>query len=275
LLKQVWQHGEPPAPDLAALTTRSVPALRAYLAGEQALARAEFDVAVREFERAFAADSTFWFAFWRSLYPRDYEGSTADSATVAKLIAHRREFPAADRLMIEAQFLAPTMSEELAIWRDVTRRFPNYWPAWYDYGNYLVHWTPYLGTTYGDSRAALERTVALNPRFAPAWEHLFWTVASQRDTAAAARVLRMLASFETAKGFRINPDLMGYYGAVNRLVASGGNWTPAHLAQDAQYVVATYGAAPSEFLGIGFLVEGLPRGEVNFNDAVLAFGPTP
>src|SRR3989441_2830007 len=275
LLRQVWQHGQPPAPDLAAITTRSVPALRAYLDGEQSLARAEFDVAVREFDQAFAADSTFWFAFWRALYPRDYEGSSADSATVVRLIAHRREFPAADRLMIEAQFLAPTMSDQLAIWRDVTHRFPTYWPAWYDYGNYLVHWTPYLGTTYDDSRAALERTVALNPRFAPAWEHLSWTVASQRDSAASARTLRTLASFATAKGFRINPDLMGFYGAVNRLVASGGNWTPAHLAQDAQYVVATYGAAPSEFLGIGFLVEGLPRGEVNFNDAVLAFGPTP
>src|SRR2546426_3616896 len=275
LLKQVWQHGEPPAPDLAALTTRSVPALRAYLAGEQALARAEFDVAVREFERAFAADSTFWFAFWRSLYPRDYEGSTADSATVAKLIAHRREFPAADRLMIEAQFLAPTMSEELAIWRDVTRRFPNYWPAWYDYGNYLVHWTPYLGTTYGDSRAALERTVALNPRFAPGWEHLLWTVSSQRDTAAVARVLRTLADFATAKGFRINPDLMGFYGAASDLVATGGNWPPAELTQAAHFVVATHGAAPSEYIGFGFVsYSGFPRGQVKFNDAILALGPS-
>src|SRR5713101_7562928 len=111
LLKQVWQRGTPPAPDLAAITTRSVPALRAYLEGEQALARAAFPEAVRAFDQAFAADSTFWFAFWRSLYPRVYEGTSADSATVAKLIAHRREFPAADRLMIEAQFLAPTMSE--------------------------------------------------------------------------------------------------------------------------------------------------------------------
>jgi TolB-like protein len=274
LLKQVWQHGEPPAPDLAGLTTRSVPALRAYLQGEQALARAEFDVAVREFERAFAADSTFWFAFWRSLYPRDYEGSTADSATVAKLIAHRREFPMADRLMIEAQFLSPTMSDELAAWRHVTRRFPNYWPAWYNYGNYLVHWTPYIGTTYDDSRAALERTVALNPRFAPAWEHLSWTVTSQGDTAAVAQTLRTLASFATAKGFRINPDLMGFYDAVNSLVANGGDWPPARLAQDARFVVATHAAAPSEYLGIGFLLSGFPRGQVKFNNAILALGPS-
>jgi TolB-like protein/tetratricopeptide (TPR) repeat protein len=274
LLKQIWQHGEPPAPDLGGITTRSVPALRAYLEGEQALARAEFDVAVRAFDRSFATDSTFWFAFWRSLYPRDYEGSTVDSATLAKLIAHRREFPAADRLMIEAQFLAPTMSAELAGWRDVIHRFPNYWPAWYDYGNYLVHWTPYLGTTYDDSRAALEQTVALNPRFAPAWEHLSWTVTSQGDTAAVAQTLRTLATFATAKGFRINPDLMGFYTAVNSLVASGGDWPPSLLRQDAQFVIDTHGAAPSDYLGIGFLIAGFPRGQVQFNDAVLALAPS-
>ncbi len=275
LLRQVWQHGEPPAPDLAAITTRSIPALRAYLEGEQALARAAFDEAVRAFDRAFAADPHFWFAFWRSLYPRDYEGTPPDSAALVALIGHRRELPEQDRLMIEASFVAHTMSEKLAIWRDVTRRFPNYWPAWYDYGNYMVHWTPYLGTTYDDSRAALQRTVALNPRFAPAWEHLYWTAASQRDTAGAARALRALAGFATATGFRVNPDLMAFYSAVDRLVVSGGNWAPAPLARDAQYIVVTYGPAPSEYLGIGFLLDGFPRGQVQFNDAVLALSPTP
>ena len=274
LLRQVWQRGKPPAPDLAAITTRSIPALRAYLEGEQALSRAAFDEAVRAFDRAFAADPHFWFAFWRSLYPRIYEGTPPDSAALVALIAHRRELPEQDRLMIEASFLPHTMSDELAIWRDVTRRFPSYWPAWYDYSNYLVHFTPYLGTTYGDSRAALERTVALNPRFAPAWEHLLWTAESQWDTAGAARALRTLATFATATGFRVNPDLMGYYGAVNRLVVSGGHWTPAQLTRDAQYVVATHGAAPSEYLGIGFLIVGFPRAQVNFDDAILALGPT-
>jgi len=274
LLRQVWQRGTPPAPQLAAITTRSVPALRAYLQGEQALARAEFDEAVRAFDRAFAADSHFWFAFWRSLYPRDYEGTPPDSAALVALVAHRRELPEADRLMIEARFLAHTMSEELAVWRDVTRRFPNYWPAWYDYGNYMVHWTPYLGTTYDDSRAALERTVALNPRFAPAWEHLSWIVVAQRDTAGAARVLRRLQGFATATGFRLNPDLIAFYSAVNGLLVSGGDWAPAQLAHDAQFVVATHGAAPSQYIGIGFLFPGFPRAQVEFNNAVLALAPS-
>ena len=118
-------------------------------------------------------------------------------------------------------------------------------------------------------------TARLNPRFAPGWEHLLWTVSSQRDTAAVARVLRTLADFATAKGFRINPDLMGFYDAVNSLVAAGGNWAPALLTRDAHFVVATHGAAPSEFIGFGFLsYSGFPRGQVKFNDAILALEPS-
>jgi len=270
LLRQVWQRGTPPAPDLAAITTRSVPALRAYLQGEQALARAEFPDAVRAFDQAFAADSHFWFAFWRSLYPRVYEGTRqTDSATVTALVKHRRELPEADRLMIEAELLADDMSEQLALSRQITRRFPNYWPAWYDYSNYLVHWTPYLGTTLADSRAALERTVELNPRFVPAWEHLFWIATDQHDTAGTARALRALEGFATATGFRINPDRLYYYRALKRLVDSDGNYAPAQLARDARFVVSTYGGAPTEFLGISLLIYGLPRAQVQFDDAVL------
>jgi len=270
LLRQVWQRGEPPAPDLAALTTRSVPALRAYLQGEQALARAEFPDAVRSFDQAFAADSNFWFAFWRSLYPRVYEGSRqTDSATVTALVKHRRELPEADRLMIEAEFLAGDMSERLALSRQITRRFPNYWPAWYDHADFLVHWTPYLGTTLADSRAALERTVELNPRFAPAWEHLSWIAIDQRDTAGTARALRALEGFATATGFRINLDQLAYYKALKRLLDSKGNYAPTQLALDARHVLSIYGAAPSEFLGISLLIYGFPRAQVQFDDALL------
>ena len=75
LLRRVWKHGAPPAPDLGAITTRSVPALRAYLEGELAFIQSRYDVAVAAFERSFAADSTFSLAYWRSLYPRIYEGA--------------------------------------------------------------------------------------------------------------------------------------------------------------------------------------------------------
>jgi TolB-like protein len=275
LLKQVWRSGNPPVPSIAAVTTHSLPALRAYLEGERALTRAEFPEAVRAFDRAFAIDSTFWFAFWRSLYPHVYEGTRPDSATEAALLSHRDKLPEADRLVVEATLVAGTLSAQLAQLQEVTRRFPTYWPGWYDYGNLLVHWTPYLGTNVADARAALERTVELNPGFAEAWEHLMWTTLRQRDAPGGARVLRKLEGFATATGFRFNPDLIAYYHALSRLVASGGRDSAALVARDAQHVVAMYNAAPSEFLGVGFLIYGFTRGQVQFNDAMLARGPGP
>ncbi len=56
------------------------------------------------------------------------------------------------------------------------------------YGDWLFHAGPVYDHPEAEAQAALERTVALNPDFIPAWEHLLW-VALSRDTAAAARAL--------------------------------------------------------------------------------------
>jgi serine/threonine-protein kinase len=45
LLRQVWQRGEPPSPSLAAVTTRSLPALRTFLNGERHLEKDEWKLA--------------------------------------------------------------------------------------------------------------------------------------------------------------------------------------------------------------------------------------
>ena len=273
VIKQVWRRGNVPAPSLASITTRSVAALRAYLEGERALAQAEFGDAVRAFEQAFAADSTFWFAFWRSVYPRVYEGTRPDSATIASLIEHREELPEADRLLIESRFLAEKMSEKLVLLRQVRGRFPTYWPGWYDYANLLVHRTPYMGTTYDDARAALERTVELNPGFAPAWEHLFWIAAHQRDTAGADRALREVERISSTTSFRLNPDLLGHYRVVYALVASGGDFTPDRLEREAEFINGYRGRTPAIYFGIRLLLYGFPRAQVKLANAVLARGP--
>jgi TolB-like protein/predicted Ser/Thr protein kinase len=189
LLTQVWGRDVASIPNLAAVTTHSVPALRAYVEGEQAMARAEWAAAIAAFERAFAADSTFWFAYWRSLYPRVYESaSPADQERVQRVFANRSTFPLADRLLLESR-AAGGPGERAVLLKRVTAQFPHYWPGWYDYANYFVHYGPFLGSTYDDAQAVLQRVVELNPAFEPGWEHLFWIAAQQRDTALAKRAL--------------------------------------------------------------------------------------
>lgn len=272
ILRQVWQRGEAPVPSLAALTTRSVDALRAYLEGERALARSAFDEAVTAFERAYAADSTFWFALWRSLYPRIYEGTRLDSVRYAELIAHRHEFPTPDRLLLESG-LKETLSETLAARRALTERFTTYWPGWYALANLLVHWTPYLGTTLEEARVALDEVVELNPEFASAWEHLFWVTIYQRDTAGAARALRELERFGAPDAFQIDRDRLHYYETLLHLLQNDGSFTSERLTADAGFI-ATYSGGLSDLaFGLGIIDFDFPRAQVQLGDAVLERRP--
>lgn len=192
LLRQVWGRDVASIPNLGAITTHSLPALRAYVDGEHAMARAEWADAIAAFERAFAADSTFWFAYWRSLYPRVYETtSPADAARVQRVFAERSSFPPADRLLLESR-VTNGPGERGPLLERVTAQFPHYWPGWYDYANHLVHFAPFLGSTYEDALSALQRVLDVNPGFKPAWEHLFWIAVQQRDTALATRAFTRL-----------------------------------------------------------------------------------
>lgn len=276
LLRDVWPEGPMPAPSLSEITTRSLRALQAYLEGEAAFARGEYPEAVQAYERAFAEDSTFWFAYWRSLYPRIYEGRGPDSAALAVAFDHRHELPEPERLLVES-YSVGTTRERLAILKRLTQRFPDYWPGWWEYGDVLVHRGPYLGTTYGDARAALDRVVELNPGFASGWEHLFWVAVFERDTANARRALPRLERLATPGSFRFNSDMLPYLHALERLLRAGGEFTEQGVLRLAREVVAIHdGGAPirPEALATGFVAFGFPRAQLQFADAILAAGAT-
>lgn len=272
LLREIWRRGDVPVPSAGAIRTRSVPALRAYLNGERALARSEFDLAVEEFERAFAEDSTFWYAYWRSLYPRVYEGSRPDPELLDRLVDHVSGFPEPDRMLFESG-RAETLSEEMDGLRRLTERFPHYWPGWYALGDRRIHWTPYVGGELADARPALERVVELNPGFASALRHLSWIDLFDRDTAAARARMERLATYSTPGGIQINPGEIRYYDVVVDLTTLGDRFTQEMLDEQAPFVASTAGpTTPYEF-ATGLLDMNLPRSQVQLGEAVLALSP--
>jgi tetratricopeptide (TPR) repeat protein len=202
LLRSLWRGRPVVSPSLGAIRTTSVAALRAYLEGEERMAGSDMPRAVEAFERAFAIDSTYWFAYWRSLYPRRwFPSGAADTALVRQVIEHRHEFPEQDRVLVES-WMAGRLTDRLRILRDAIKNFDSYWPAWYAYGVQLVHNGPSVGTTLEDARAALERTLELNPDFSSAWDRLGWVITAQRDTAAMTRVLSEVTRTTAAVDFR-------------------------------------------------------------------------
>lgn len=271
LLGQIWQGGDSPAPDPAALTTRSVAALRAYVEGEVAFAGAEHREAVGAFERAFAHDSTFWLAYWRSIYPRAYEGSDFDPELLARIVAHRNELPDADRLMVEAE-MAGDLAARMDTLRLVTSRFPNYWPGWYAYADELVHNGPYLGTGLDDARVALERLVALNPHFAEGWRHLLLVAVLQRDTSTADRALAGLERFEAADASLFNPDNMTYFRTLHSLLRSQGDLSEQGAAELARVGLRVSPPVPAGAIATALLSYGFPRAQLRQLDDLSRLG---
>jgi tRNA A-37 threonylcarbamoyl transferase component Bud32 len=193
ILRQLWQTTDPPTPSLAAITTPSMPALRAFLDGERLIVGGRWRAAADAFQLATTIDSTFWLAYWRYAFARDFNVLPVDSTVRRKYRAHRAEFPERDRLLIEAA-MADSASEYYRRVKIITQRFPDYWPAWWALSEYLAHTGPLLGTTDTDLRAALERTLALNPRMVSVLDHLSWVSLWQRDTALSARMIRELTA---------------------------------------------------------------------------------
>jgi tetratricopeptide (TPR) repeat protein/TolB-like protein len=273
LVRQLLRGDPLHVPSLGAVTTRSVPALRAYVDGEQAMAGGDMTRAVEAFERAFEADSTFWFAYWRSLYPRVYEGSPADTAVLAEVYRRRDELPERDRLLVEAGRM-PTVTERVEALDALIRRYPSYWPAAWNLANLHVHWSPFLGHSVADARTGLERVVTLNPRFASAWHHLLWIAPLQGDYDRARTALETLERLVDPAEHRWEVNLTTLGTALEAL-EQGGAPSPQREAEMADVIRQVGDRVPDAAVGFGgtFVPYGLAAMQIRINRRVLASAP--
>jgi hypothetical protein len=98
LLRGIWRYGEPPSPSLGAVTTRKLPALRAFLEGEGNIVAGRWQDAARAYRAAMMADPGFWLAYQRSCSPKSGwrksqipQSSTASGCT-ARIFPHGRPY---------------------------------------------------------------------------------------------------------------------------------------------------------------------------------------
>jgi tRNA A-37 threonylcarbamoyl transferase component Bud32/TolB-like protein len=197
LLRQVWKKGEPPSPSLAAVTTGSISALRAFLEGERAMVEDRWVDAELAYAAAINEDSSFALAYWRQTYAKWWRLEQPDSATLRIAMAYTPQLPEKERLLAEVwteNLHEPLREKLLDRARNVTERFPNYWPGWFEYADLLFHAGPVLGHDLREAREALQRVVHLNPRLVPAWDHLNLTAMVLEDTTLLARTMARLDS---------------------------------------------------------------------------------
>lgn len=167
--------GRLPSVDLASLTTRSVPALKAFLRGERHFRKADFEPAISEYRRAVQRDSAFALAHWRlaRAYGWQREEGTGNPERKHRTRAYElsNRLPERERRLARADYLLRDRRPAAATDSlDKLRRiYPEDPEVWYLLGEAALHFHQPPGWPQADRYFG--RAVTLDPGFAPYHTH--------------------------------------------------------------------------------------------------------
>jgi len=152
---------------LSSLTTDSLPALKAWLAGEQAFRRARYEDAGNAFGRAASLDATFALGHYRhaaSLAAGVLIEPARDAS--ARAMAARDRLGHHDRMLVEAQhaWLRGASGEAERRYAEIVTAYPDSQEGWFLLGDVQMHSNPYRGKSIALARPALERAHSLDAK---------------------------------------------------------------------------------------------------------------
>jgi len=188
---------------LAAVTTHSLPALKAYLAGEQALRAGRDAQAGAAFRDAALLDTTFALAQYRLAVTANWVGIADVNPVVwARIAAHHarrltpqvRDFLAAFRAYKDVQ-----ADDAERRYRALTAAYPDHVEGWLMLGETYFHYSWFRGRSSMEAWAPFQRVLTLDPGNAHAPIHLARLAALEgRETDLDTLVATYLARFGDA-----------------------------------------------------------------------------
>ncbi|MGH7499589.1 MAG: BTAD domain-containing putative transcriptional regulator [Gemmatimonadales bacterium] len=160
---------------LAALTTGSLDALKAYLRGEVELRAGRYFDAMEGFQEAVDADPSFALAYYRLAAAAagcalpDLAREVSDRG-----FEHRRRLSSHDQLVFAAQraWLHGMVGDAESLYNTITGIYPDDVEAWFHLGDLLFHSNPLRGRSAAEAREPFERVTRLEPDHIGAMVHL-------------------------------------------------------------------------------------------------------
>jgi len=164
---------------LARSTTNSLEAFRGYLRGVEQLNRWDLGGAERDFQRAIAVDTTFGLAYYKLALTRGWMIGTEDSVSdrlMLRATTYSANLPARERMVINAYraFIGGQYEEARSLYNQLIARDKGDADAWYGLGEAWFHDTAGVNEApfWTESLRAFKRTLALDPNYALAYDHV-------------------------------------------------------------------------------------------------------
>ncbi|HET8650456.1 MAG TPA: serine/threonine-protein kinase, partial [Gemmatimonadales bacterium] len=204
-----------PTVNLAAITTSSLTALKAYLDGEEHYRRSEFTAAAAAWESAVQADSLFALAYLglADAYAWYTYGPFERNLRQARRLAAR--LPQRERIKVQMRWARYIHDPNaLATIRQVVRTYPDAADAWYELGEVYFH--DAAGMLDPDlAEYAFRKSVELQPMMAPYRAHLLDLAFTRWGD--SGRIVQELALYQ-----RLAPDeLRSHSGPIAFALAFG------------------------------------------------------
>jgi len=188
-----------------AFQSTSLPALKAFLQGEQLFRRTAFDSALAAYRQAVDADSTLAVAWWRMATAISWASLPTD--TVAEVYSLRAAalnlgLAPRDSLMINADSLSTALytasrdtmfrehrSRLYATLESIVQRYPDDPEGWYLLGDARHHF-PVPGQTGPERTLALfDRAIVIDSAFGESYIHAVWLALQAEDQELAHRYI--------------------------------------------------------------------------------------
>ncbi len=160
---------------IAAVTTSSLPALKAYLEGEDRIRAGDYDAAFEALRRAVELDDTFALAYYRLSIAAEWalrSGEAFDASE--KAVQYSRKLPERDRRLLEALLgrRQGKVDEAERLYRSILDTYPDDLEAWLELGELYFHQNGLFGRSFTESREAFEKVLSYDPDHSASIVHL-------------------------------------------------------------------------------------------------------
>jgi serine/threonine-protein kinase len=259
-----------------AMGSTSLPALKAFLRGEQWFRRASWDSALAAYDEAIAVDTTFALALARSSQVLGWQHSAFDSVSIARALqagALNRGLAPRDSLLLTADSVLSELYATVprvrwtalrrahAIAQELTRRYPDDVQSWYVLGEARIHWGSPVRSTTRQALEAFDRAIQTDSSFAPAYIHAVelahWLDGPEASQRYAARYLALRPTDASAAGIRLADRLMERPQDIERLLREA---APSAL-RDAELALSSAADSAEAAVSLARAFAAAPEGD--------------